>query len=200
MTVEKVDRIASALGGSLLLEMRWNGEQLDRLIDAAHAVVADRAVAALRAAGWMSEVEVSFNWYGDRGRCDAVAFHPESRTLLIVEAKTRIGDVQDLLGRLAIKVRLGPHIARQLGRAEPARVIPCLVIADSRTARRIVAAHAALFAHFNLRGRAALRWLGDPQPDPSVRGVLVFESLSDSRRATVRRRVRVAMPVDARQA
>lgn len=198
MTITAVGRMASALGATLHVELRWHGEQLDRLIDAAHAALQDGIVRELRAASWMSEVEVSFNWYGDRGRCDAVAFHPGTGTLLIVEVKTRLGDVQDLLGRLDVKVRLGRQLARQLGWPEPARVIPCLVIGETRTARRIVATHVALFARFTLRGRAADRWLANPSSEGPIGGILVFESLPDSQSATAKRLIRKPKLSDAR--
>jgi len=198
MTISAVGRMASALGATLHVELRWRGEQLDRLIDAAHAALQELVVRELRTAGWMSEVEVSFNWYGDRGRCDAVAFHPGTGTLLIVEAKTRLGDIQDLLGRLDVKVRLGRQLARQLGWPEPSRVIPCLVIADGRTARRVVATHAALFARFTLRGRAADRWLASPSSDGPIGGILVFESLPDSQSVPARRLIRKPKASDAR--
>jgi Holliday junction resolvase-like predicted endonuclease len=177
MTVGFLHRLASALGATLLIELRWHGEQLDRLMDSAYAALEELTVQSLRAANWLLEVEVSFNWYGDRGRCDAVAWHRETRTLLIVEAKTRLGDVQDLLGRLDVKVRLGKQIARQIGWPEPSSVIPCLVVAEGRTARRVVSSHAALFARFTHRGRAADRWLADPASDEQVRGLLIFETL-----------------------
>jgi transcriptional regulator with XRE-family HTH domain len=198
MTVGYLDRLASALGARLLIELRWHGEQLDRLMDSAHAALQEQTVRVLRAANWTSEVEVSFNWYGDRGRCDAVAFDAETRTLLIVEAKTRIGDVQELLGRLDIKVRLGRQIARQIGWPEPARVIPCLVIADGRTARRVVASHAALFARFTHRGRAADRWLAAPDTAEHVGGLLIFESLPHSHQATARSPIRKPKAPDSR--
>jgi transcriptional regulator with XRE-family HTH domain len=190
VTVASLHSVASALGATLHVELRWRGEQLDRLIDASHAAVQELMVRALRTAGWGAEVEVSFNWYGDRGRCDAVALHPGTRTLLIVEAKTRLGDVQDLLGRLDIKVRLGRHVARQLGWPEPAHVVPCLVIAEGGTARRIIASHAALFARFTHRGRAAHHWLADPNSEEVVGGLLLFESLPDSHRVSAKRLIR----------
>lgn len=199
MTVAFLDRLASALGASLFIELRWHGEQLDRLMDSAHAALEELTVKRLRVANWVTEVEVSFNWYGDRGRCDAVAFDPATRTLLIVEAKTRLGDVQDLLGRLDVKVRLGKQIARQIGWPEPARVIPCLVVADGRTARRVVASHAALFARFTHRGRAADRWLAAPDSDEQVSGLLIFESLPDSHQATARSPIRRPKAPDSRR-
>jgi transcriptional regulator with XRE-family HTH domain len=198
LAVRSLERVAAALGATVRIDLRWNGEQLDRLMDAGHAALEQIAVASLRATGWRSEVEVSFNWYGDRGRCDAVAFHPETATLIVVEAKTRLGDVQDLLGRLDVKARLGRQLARQLGWPEPSRVLPCLVVADSRTARRIVASHADLFARFTQRGRAARRWLAEPDSGEVVGGILLFETLPDSHQATTRRRVRPLKPPSAR--
>lgn len=186
MTVATVHRIAAALGASVSLELRWRGEQLDRLMDADHAHLQEITVNRMRAQLWNAEVEVSFNWYGDRGRVDAAAFHRETGTLLIVEVKTRLGDVQEMLGKLDVKTRLGPQIAAQLVWPRPARTVPCLVIADGRTARRIVASHPALFSRFNLRGRAAHAWLAAPTADP-VAGILVFESLPVSRPTTIRR-------------
>jgi hypothetical protein len=190
MTVAGVEQLAAALGASVHLELRWKGEQLDRLIDAGHAAIAEMSVQVLRGTGWRAEAEVSFNWYGDRGRCDAVAFDAGTSTLLVVEAKTRIGDVQEMLGRLDIKVRLGRQIARSLGWPEPAHVIGCLVIADGRTARRVVASHPQLFAKFTHRGRAAKQWLANPDGTDIPGGILLFESLPDSHRVTTRQRAR----------
>lgn len=188
-TLNSLEQVASALGATLHIELRWRGEQLDRLIDAAHAALQEVVVREQRAKGWQSEVEVSFNWYGDRGRVDAVAFHEETGTLLIVEVKVRFGDVQETLGKLDVKARLGPQLARQLGWPQPRRIVPCLVVADGRSARRTVADHASLFARFNLRGRAARRWLAAPTPE-LVTGVLLFERLPDSHAVTTRRQVR----------
>jgi transcriptional regulator with XRE-family HTH domain len=189
VTIDTLTSVASALGASLNVELRWRGEQLDRLMDASHAAVQEAVVRQVRATGWRSEVEVSFNWYGDRGRVDAVAFHEETGTLLIIEVKVRLGDVQDTLGKLDVKTRLGPQLARQLGWPPPTRVVPCLLVADGRSARRTVADHAALFARFNLRGGAARRWLASPTGEP-VTGVLLFEPLPDSHGVTTKRLVR----------
>lgn len=190
MTLGSLRRVVAALGASVRVEVRWSGEQLDRLVDAAHAAIQEVAVGRLRMGAWRSEAEVSFNWYGDRGRCDAVAFHEPTGTLMIVEIKTRLVDLQEMLGQLDVKVRMGPQIARQLGWPVPARVVPCLLVADSGTARRIVRTHPELFARFNLRGHGASRWLADPTSRPSadpVTGLLLFEPLPDSHRVTTRR-------------
>jgi hypothetical protein len=187
-----------------VVDIRWRDEHHDRLVDAGHAALEEAVVRRTRVSGWQAEVEVSFNHFGDRGRIDVLCFHEPSGTLLVVEVKTRIVDVQDMLGRIDVKVRLGAEVARQKGWPRPRRVVPCLVIADTRSARRIVAAHPGLFARFNLRGRAAARWLSDPgapggpgdAASAAVTGVLWFETVADSHRVTMRRAVRRGRSAD----
>jgi hypothetical protein len=115
MTVGHLDQIATALGAALQVQLRWRGEELDRLIDAAHAAMQQAVAAMLSDLGWIVPVEVSFNHYGDRGRIDIMAFHPGTRVVLIVEIKSAIGDLQETLGRLDVKLRLASRIAHDLG-------------------------------------------------------------------------------------
>ena len=186
MTLQSIDRIAAALGASVLVMVRWQGEQLDRLMDAAHAALQETVAALLASLGWEVRVEVSFNQYGDRGRIDLVAYHPDLRILLVIEIKSALGDIQETLGRLDIKVRLARRIARDLGWTDVAAVIPALVIGDSRLARRTVGAHVALFARYAVRGRTALAWLRRPAP-PMPTGLLWFANRPDSHGVTTRR-------------
>jgi transcriptional regulator with XRE-family HTH domain len=51
--------ITDALGATVDVYLRWEGEQLDRLVDAAHASVQEQAVRDLRAHGWDVKAEVS---------------------------------------------------------------------------------------------------------------------------------------------
>jgi hypothetical protein len=122
----------------------------------------------------MAEPEVSFNVYGDRGRVDVLAYHPVLRILLIVEIKTRMTDAQEVLGRLDVKRRTGPEIARERG-WQVAATLPMLLVTESSTARRRLAAHAALFASLSLRARAAMAWLRHPR-SPAPTGILVLVS------------------------
>lgn len=189
LTLDTVDRVAGGLGATVSLELQWHGEQLDRLMDAAHAGLQQAVAQLLTTAGWLVRVEVSFNRYGDRGRCDILAFHPVTRILLVVEIKSRIGDVQETLGRLDVKVRLGPMLARELGWGAPEAVVPALVLAEDRTSRRIVARHHALFDRFALRGWVARRWVRRPASSPS--GLLWFQRLTDAQALRVKRGQRV---------
>jgi len=66
MTLGSIDRIVGALGATVHLQLRWHGEQLDRLIDAAprrYSTVGGRTI-LVSWAGWL-RVEVTFNHYGD---------------------------------------------------------------------------------------------------------------------------------------
>ena len=192
-----IERVADALGASVDLTVRWQGEQLDRLLDAAHAAIGQQIAGELTSFGWQVKTEVSFNHFGDRGRVDLLALHAPTRAVLLVEVKSALGDLQDTLGRLDIKVRLGRVIADSVGWPDVRLVVPALVIGDSRAARRAVAGHDALFARFSARGRSARAWVRHPTtPCPS--GLLWFVGVPDSHGAGVMRRRRVRVVQSSR--
>jgi len=184
MRLRVLRAVVDAVGATLAIEVRVAGERALR--DQQHAQVQSWLAARLRRLGWLVEAEVSFNHYGDRGRVDLAAHHPSHGVLLIVEVKSRIDDVQDVIGRLDVKARVGNVIARERG-WPVSRIVPALVIADGRTARRRVVDHAALFSRFAVRSRAAWAWVRRPEgPVPS--GHLLFvtppSTLGVSRRPT----------------
>jgi transcriptional regulator with XRE-family HTH domain len=205
LTVHGLDRVAAALGATLWIEVRWRGEQLDRLIDSGHARIQADVAQLLEKSGWLVRVEVSFNRFGERGRCDILAFHPRTRSLVVVEVKSRLANLQETVGRLDTKVRLGRYLAGELGWSAPDAVLPMLVVGDGRTARRVVAAHAPLFGRFDRRGRAAVAWIRHPAalrtprgPAPRPAGLLVFQPVgSDSHRASAMRGGRVRTKPDS---
>ena len=168
-----ISRVCGEAGLLLSLEGRWRGGELARLMDAAHAALQERLKWRLERMGWHAAAEVTFSRYGERGSIDLLAWHPNTGTLLVCEVKSSIADVQGLLRPLDAKVRLAKGIAGELG--WPARVVvPCLAVADTTTNRRRVAEHAALFARFGVRGRAASGWLR--RPHGVVPGLLLFLS------------------------
>lgn len=168
--VLELERWALALNAHLVLDLRVDGER--PLSDARHAEIQNWLVQLLRTAGWIAEPELSFNHYGDRGRIDVLAFHAGIATLLVVEVKSRLDDVQDLLGRLDVKRRIAPALAAERGWKTMA-VVPAIVVRDGRTARRRIVAHEALFATFEIRARSATAWLRRPRP-PIPSGLLVL--------------------------
>ncbi len=187
MTLQSLTRIAGALGASVFVQLRWQGANLDRLLDAAHAALQHSVAELLTSIGWQVRVEVSFNHYGDRGRVDIFAYHPFHRVLLVTEIKSALGDLQETIGRLDVKVRLARQMAGDLGWTDVRAVHPALVIGDTRRARRTVLEHGALFARYTRRGRDATAWLRRPAGTAGVGfGLLWFATLPDSHSTTVR--------------
>ena len=84
----QLERAAAALGATVDLRLRWNGEQLDRLLDEAHARLVELVVSTLQEASWEVAVEVSFAIWGERGSIDVFAFHAPTGIVLVVEVKS----------------------------------------------------------------------------------------------------------------
>jgi len=153
----------------------------------------------LVAAGWEVRPEVSFNHWGERGVVDLVAWHAAERVLLLVELKTELVDVNDLLAVTDRRRRLAAVIAAPFGWA-PHVVGQWVVLAEGRTNRRRLADHqAVLRAAFPTDGRSIRGWLAKPEEAMSA---LWF--LTDSDQGGVRRRrapqlrVRTSRPSTAR--
>jgi transcriptional regulator with XRE-family HTH domain len=116
-----VRRMASALDIRTELIARWRGGELDRLLSRRHSMLAESFAAfVLSKPGWVVEPEVSFSIYGERGAIDQLAWHEETAHLLVVELKTTLVDVNEMLGTLDRKGRLARTIATQRGRRSAA--------------------------------------------------------------------------------
>ncbi len=176
-------RLFECLDATLFLAVRWRGGELDRLFDADHALLGERWN-AVRGDRWQARAEVTYSEFGERGSIDELAYDSATSTLLVSEFKAGIYEANRTVAKLDEKTRLAATIARRLG-WDVQHVVPCFVIADTRTNRRRVADHAALFARFQCRGRAARAWLRDPAE--RVGGVLLFVPLSDLRGTQGRR-------------
>lgn len=188
-----IEAICVALGADIDLRVRWHGEGLDRLLDAAHADLVDRVARLLADLRWEVAIEVSFNHFGERGSIDVLGWHARARALLVVEVKSVVADAQSVVGTLDRKVRLAPTIGR--GRSwDPALVGALLIVADTSTARQRVDALNALFSSaYPDRAVASRRWLRDPAGPLS--GLLFLRNSPGGRRmglATGRERVRLA--------
>lgn len=187
VTVATLDRIAAALDARLDCRLLWQGEALDRLLDADHASIVELVVKVLVADGWTCATEVTFNVYGERGSIDILAFHPDARIVLVIEVKSVVPDVGGSLMTLDRKCRHALTIARERGWPATS-VARLLVIREDRTARRRVDAHEATFrVAFPTRGPAVKRWLAAPVPQPNFSGLWF---LSPAHQAIPRQRVR----------
>jgi transcriptional regulator with XRE-family HTH domain len=191
-------RVADALGIRITIEARWRGAELDRLLGARHSAMHE-AVARLfeTLPEWTAVPEVTFSIYGERGSIDVLAWHAATRTLLVIELKTEIVDVQETVGTLDRKVRLAARIAAERGWS-PATVSAWLLVADGATNRRRVSAHGSMLrAAFPVDGRTITGWLRAPRGRvlalsflASAHGTGTDRGLAPVRR--VRRRVQAA--------
>lgn len=167
LSLTTIRRIAAVLDVRLDLLGRWRGGELDRLLNRRHSLLAESFAALVaRTPGWIVEPEVSFAIYGERGIIDQLAWHAGTEHLLVVEVKTTLVDVNELLGTLDRKHRLSRQIVEGRG-WKPKLVSVWLIVADTGTNRRHVREHATL-----LRGRLPLdgRQLRKLLRDPSLAG------------------------------
>ena len=194
-----LDQIAGALDVSLFIDARWIGGNVDRLIDRAHAAVVEIVVGELRRLGWQVVVEYGFNHFGDRGSVDVLAWFPASRTLLIVEVKSILTDLQATFTSLATKVRVVPALVRRELGWDAAVVSRILVMPGSKANRTIVANHAATFETlFPARMPALRAWLRSPS-GPAA-GIWFLSTSLKGTRTDLRRVRRTRSPARARTA
>jgi transcriptional regulator with XRE-family HTH domain len=193
----KLRAVGEAVGAEVELSLRWQAEGIDRLLDEVHSAVDDAVVRLLGSTGWETLVEVSFAIDGERGSIDVLAWHPESRIVLVCEVKSVVPDIQSMLHVLDRKARLGSAIAREHG-WNPSGVARVLFLLEGRTSRRRLATHSAIFAAaFPIQGRAALTWLRAPVL-PAISG-LVFMAFRGSSKSSSSRGVGVSPNEVARQ-
>ena len=191
MTIRSARHIASVLEIRLAIVPQWRGGEGARLVDADHAALVDQVVSVLRAGGWESVVEFTFNEFGERGSVDVLGWHAATRTLLIIEAKSRLLDTQDTNARLARKARVVPRVAaRELGWA--VQQLGVMLVLDDLTANRsAVARHSSTFeVAYPQRGRGVRAWIR--RPAGNLRGLWFLSPStggSAARGPTSRRRV-----------
>lgn len=184
-------RVAAALGASVDIRLRWNGEQLDRLLDEGHARLVEVVVLLLRASGWDVAVEVSFAEWGERGSIDVFAYHRLTGIVLVVEVKSILPDSQATIHGLDRKTRLAAKVAKDRG-WDCRGVARLLVVAASDTSRRRVSRLAGTYeTAFPIRGAEVRRWIRDPrQPISGLMFVAYARQGSANAFAARRQRVR----------
>jgi transcriptional regulator with XRE-family HTH domain len=184
VAVDVLARVAAALGARINVRLLWQGEGLDRLLDAGHADLVERTLELLAASDWLVATEVSFNVRGERGSIDILAFHPDTGSLLVIEIKSVVPDMQAMLSGIDRKGRLARDIAQDRG-WQVTSVTRLLVLPDDRTARRRVERHAATFrTALPARTIEVRRWIR--RPEGTMHGMLF---LSDAHHTSARHRV-----------
>jgi transcriptional regulator with XRE-family HTH domain len=182
-------RLFDVVGGELVVNVRWRGGEIDRLMDRAHAQLVERIARRLTELGWAVHVEVSFAQFGERGSIDVLGLDEATSSAVVVEVKSGIYAVEETLRRHDTKVRLAPAIIEERFGLVPRSVSKLLVLPDSTTARRRIAEHALTFERAYphrgklLRDRLAVR--------REAFAGLLYLGVPDAERAP-RRRVRLS--------
>jgi transcriptional regulator with XRE-family HTH domain len=200
MSVAAVMAVASALDARIDFDLRWRGGQLDRLLDARHAALQQEVLRRLtRAPGWLAAPEVSYSISGERGAIDLLAWHAGYGALLVIEIKSQIVDLQDLLRTMDQRRRLAPAIAR--GRGWQARAVSTWVaVEDTDANRRRARRHADLLAAaFPATGPVVRGWLRAPiKPIQALSFVAIAHPGSRTRLLGTPERVRKPRPAAIR--
>ncbi len=176
-------RILAPLDGRADFDIRWRGGSLDRTLDQRHAQLVETVVGLLARNGWQTEVEVTYAIYGERGAIDVMAFHPSTASLVVIEVKTELTSIEEMLRRHDEKVRLGPRIARERFRWQATSTSRILAIGEHRSARRHVATHKAVLDSVMPSENVAVRgWLASPVGSIRGRWFLPFSGPGGIRR------------------
>jgi hypothetical protein len=156
LSIDQAGRAAAAVGLRLVVRTYPDG---DPIRDAAQRALLERFRRLLPlGTAWRTEVPLPLP--GDRRAWDAVAGLAGRR--VGIEAETRLADIQALERRLALKRRDG------------GMDVVILVVADTRSNRRVLAAHREVIrGSFPLDGRAIRAAMGRGDL-PTASGLLVL--------------------------
>ena len=164
VSVSSFRRVAAALELRTEISVWMPHGELERLLNAGHAALHE-AIARYLASlgGWEHAPEVSFAVYGERGVIDILAFHPATGSLLVIELKTELVSLEDLLGKMDVRIRHAVKIARDRGWAATS-VSAWVILSDTRTNRRRASAHrAVLRSALPSDGHALRSWMIRPR-------------------------------------
>jgi transcriptional regulator with XRE-family HTH domain len=162
LSMATIRRIAGVIDIRVDMVGRWRGGDLDRLLNRKHSALAESVAASMQHAGWVVEPEVSFSIYGERGIVDQLAWYASSAHLIVVELKTQLVDINELLGTLDRKRRLARQIAKSRG-WDPALVSVWLIVSDTCSNRRHARNHATLLrSRLEFDGRQFRKLLRQP--------------------------------------
>jgi transcriptional regulator with XRE-family HTH domain len=163
VSLDRLRAVGAALDIAISIDVWWRAGELDRLVDRGHASLVEYVVGRLHELSWVTRVEVTFNNFGERGSADIVAWHAATRTLLIIEVKTRIGDVQATVSTFERKVRILPDVLAREEGWNATTVGRLLVIADTHANRSVVREHRRIFdSIWPERTAATRRWIRTP--------------------------------------
>ncbi|HEX7471742.1 MAG TPA: helix-turn-helix transcriptional regulator [Candidatus Limnocylindrales bacterium] len=169
LTFRAFRQVAAAIDLRVDLVPRWRGGELDRMLSRRHSLLHEAFARHLGThVGWTFKPEVSYSIFGERGVIDMLAWHADRAMVLVVEFKTDLVDVNDLVGTMDRRRRLAVSIARDFG-WRPVAASCLVVLVGDRTNRRRATEHRTLLrAAFPADGRRLAGWLRDPREPVSM--------------------------------
>jgi transcriptional regulator with XRE-family HTH domain len=171
--------VARALDIQVSLTARSRGADLDRLVSGRHSGLHESVARWFddEMPAWTLDPEVSFSIQGERGIIDILAWHPGHRALVVIELKTDIVDVNELIGQMDRRRRLAQRIAEERG-WDPLTISTWVIVAAGRTNRARLAAHRVLLRNaFPVDGRSMMGWLR--RPDRRVAALSLWDRVDD---------------------
>lgn len=129
-SLDLVQRIAAALGLEIDIASRSPVVAFPKPADQVHAWCSGHIDRRFRAAGWETRREQEIVLARAHGWIDLLAFDPRTRTLVIVEIKTRIDDLGAIERQLGWYERDAPLIAQRHG-WRPRRIETWLLVLAS---------------------------------------------------------------------
>lgn len=137
----------------------------------------------LEADGWTVHGEVEIVHGQSHGWIDLLAWHPTTRTVLVIEIKTELHDLGQIERTMGWYEREAWAAARRLG-WRPVRVVSALVVLmTSEVEGRVRENVAAIASGFRVRGSALARWVADPSHEwaRGARGLALIDPHSRRR-------------------
>jgi transcriptional regulator with XRE-family HTH domain len=191
VTVGQLRAVVQANGAWLENRIHTPGDDGLRMLRRAHAEAQQQVIERLASDNWITVPEASFSIYGERGVIDVLAWQPLHRALLIVETKTLLVDLGDLLATMDRRIRLSGTIAAERGWA-PQVVGAWIAVTDTRLNRQRLSTYAELLrSAFPADGRQIGAWLREPRTAIRALGFLHRVAVGDLRHVSATpRRVR----------
>ena len=193
-SLDRLRAVAAALDVRIDLVARWRGGELARLLSSRHSALNESVAGYFeRLPGWAQKPEVSFSIYGERGVIDILAYHAASGSLLVIELKTEIVDVNEMVGTLDRKARLASQVARDIG-WDARSVSRWLIVTRDKTNQRRIEAHRSMLrAAMPADGHAMRSWLA--HPSGRIAALSMWTSVAPID-ASLTRSQRIRLPTD----
>jgi hypothetical protein len=169
LTIADADELCRALGATLVFGVEAPiliaG---DRQRDAAHSRCVAYVAKRLERDGWLVAREVEIGDIRRPGWIDLLAYHPSTRTLLVIEVKTQVVDVGGLERQLTWYQRHGEMAARRRGWAPRHTLTAALILATEANDLRLRENAGTFRQRFRIRWRELAAVVGGSEPPPGL--------------------------------